>query len=293
MSEHVSTFRPGYPGGMSTKALRREAARKAGKASGRARRQRSTCKRPPRLRSRQDALALRYPIRQVGHEEFEQLYAAMCEREEIPFDRRGLHTAHELYKQQLTAFRVQGQDWETTNTQIARGLELRGRARCRRTVQRTRKRLEAMKLVGYSHVRRSGALCVPGQMDTLRVRCLCPRRANVTPPSGAGASPFGAQLAPALPAEKTALAPPPSAADDVGLRCAEPGSDGEQAGTDAAGEYETEDERRFAFLSMLAEHAPAMLSVADRQELERLRRRLGGSGQATALTDSIAWEGER
>lgn len=235
---------------------RRARARKAGIASGAARRKRSTCKAAPRPRSGQQALALRYKIRQVGVEEFEQRYRAMCEAQGIPFDRRGMNTTLELYRVQLTAYRAQGQDYETTNAQAARALELRDRPRCRRTIQRIRKRLEAMGLIAYEHVRRSGHLRIPGQMDTLRVRCLCPARANVTPPTGArAASALRALDAAALASTaQTALIPPPTAADGVGpLRG--PGTEEEQ------------DRSRLRWLQLKLEFAPTLLTSRERQEL--------------------------
>lgn len=56
--------------------------------------------------------------------------------------------------------------------------------------------------------------------------------------------------------------------------------------------YATEAERRFAYLQLCEVHAPAFLGPRQRAELARLRE-LFGSGQETALTDSIASEGER
>lgn len=292
MSEYVSSYRPGYPGGKSQAVLRREAARKAGFASGVARRRASTCRRQPRARTGQEALALRYSIRQVGRDEFERLYRAMCEREEIPFDPRGLRSTLELYRQQMTAYRAQGQDWETTNAQMARGMELRGRARCRRTVQRLRKRLVLMGLIAYAHVRRSGRLRIPGKMDTLRVRCLC-AKANVTPPPGAGASPFGTHSLLLSRQRQKTLSPPPSAADDVGRRSASPGIEDGEDEPAAESVYASEEERRLAYLELCEAHAPTFLGPTQLRELRLLRSRFGASGQDTALTASIAAEGER
>lgn len=286
----MSAVRPAYPGGTTTAFKRREAARRAGIASGVARRQRSTCRREPRPRNMQEALALRYRIRQVGPEEFERLYRAMCDREKIPFDARGLHTCLELYRQQMTAYRAQGQDWETTNSQMALGLVKRGRGRSRRTVQRHRKRLVAMGLLGYSHVKRSGALRLPGQMDTLRVRCLCPR-ANVTPPSGARASisPTGKCSARSGLNDtndlQTLIAPPP-AADEIRPFGAD-GSEDEQDGPEVANRYATEAARRLAFLTLAELHAPNLLSSHDRRELRQLRAATSGHGTARTASNDL------
>lgn len=278
---------PDYcPGGRSDVAERRARARRAGYASGVARRRRSTVRRPPRARTGQHAVSLAYKVRQVTAAEFEDRYRVMCEQHDgagrackvsacdlcgakkgtpcapIPFDQRGLNTARELYRQQMTAFRHHGQDWETTNAQISRGLECRGRGRSRRTVQRNRKRLEAMGLVGYSHVVRSGWLRIPGKLDTLRVRCMCPARiANGTPPPGAGA--WLRQAAPACTSKSkaTALSPPTSSADEDPPASPEHGATTER----------TETEQRLFWLELKAEHAPNMMRPSEWPELERRR----------------------
>lgn len=106
-------------------------------------------------------------VRQVTREQFDALYAGMCEREGIPDDPRGRNTAYTLYRVEAAAWRAKGQDFETTNGQRTVALNSRGRERQRRTVQRTRKRLEAMGLLRYSHIRRCGARA--GHRDSLRV----------------------------------------------------------------------------------------------------------------------------
>lgn len=270
-------------GGLAS-ARARARARKAGIASGVKRRQLSSCKRSaPRPRSRQLALALRYKVRQVGAAEFEERYRAMCEREEIPFDPRGLNSTHALYLVELTSYRAQGQDHETTNAQRAQALDKRGRPRCARTVQRLRKRLVAMGLVSYRHVRRSGAARVPGQMDSLRVRCLCPAGANVTPPTGArAANPTGvaAALACTSKATATALLPPPAAADDVGAAARPETPESEKPRSDT--------EVRLEWLQLKAQFSPSLLSAREAHELARL---LGISGQDTDRTTSTDCQG--
>lgn len=255
---------PDYcPGGRSDVAERRARARRAGYASGVARRQRSTVRRPPRARTGQQAIAIIYKVRQVGAHEFTERYREMCAERGLAYDTRGLHTALELYRCHLTVHRAQGrQDFETTNEQVSRALAKRGRARCRRTVQRQRKRLVWMGLIAYHHMRRSGARRIPGQLDSLRVRALCPpRRANVTPPSGAGA--WLRQAAPACTSKSkaTALSPPTSSAEDD-----PPASPEHDATTER-----TEDEQRLFWLELKAKHAPNMMRPSEWPELERRR----------------------
>lgn len=208
------------PGGLTTRGKWRAAGRRGGLASGIKRRQLAKGRRVPHARDRQAALALAYTVRQVSRREFERLYAAMCASQGLPNDRRGLNTAYELYSVEIRAYRAQGQDFETTNRQRELALSSRGRPRCRRTVQLTRKRLEAMGLIRYHHIRRGGWRA--GQKDTLRVQLLVLERsrrgANCTPPSGAptplrgvvGALPSKALIAPPAGGRLGRAAPPPS-----------------------------------------------------------------------------------
>lgn len=210
------------PGGLTGRASRRAIARRAGIASGVKRRQLSRGRRPQR-RDRGEALALSYRIRQATSGEFERLYQRMCERESLPFDRRGLNTAYALYRLDVASYRAQGQDHETTNRQRGIALSSHGRPRCRRTIQLTRKRLEAMGLVRYHHVRRSGAQRTPGQLDSLRVQLMplprLRRLANCTPPTGTTTPPPGRVVVcpedlPAEP-ENSLIAPAPPADDQL------------------------------------------------------------------------------
>lgn len=196
----ASDFRGDYaPGGLTTKGKWRAAGRRGGLASGKKRRQLARGRRSPNARRRPQALSLGKRIKQLSAEQFERLYADMCSREALPFDRRGLNTAYELYRVEMAAYRGQGQLFETTNAQRSRALETRGRRRERRSVQYTRKRLELMGLVSYEHLRR-GFVCEgrwrPGpRRDSLRVELIAPRfganctprtRANCTPLTGSG-----------------------------------------------------------------------------------------------------------
>ena len=186
---------------------KREQCRRAGKASGRVRKR--LAKRRRTLRGHE--LPLVWRVRQITRTDFERAYRRMCAKEGLVYDTRGLHTAYELYRIEWAAYRAQGQDFQTTNGQRSRALALRGRARCRRTVQRTRRRLQAMGLLAYTHIRRGGWR--PGQKDSLRVHVI-PRvctEANVTPLTGAE----GDGLRPSTPSALQAGVPPPTAADEV------------------------------------------------------------------------------
>lgn len=179
------------------RAQRSHQARVAGKASARARRARSVYpnrRKAPHSRSRQRALALAYPVRQLTRTQFDRLY-------EQTFDYvndRGRATTYELYRAHLAAYRARSQNFRTTNAQQARALGNRGRPRCSRTVQRQRARLVEMGLVQYTRVRRQAAL--PQDRDVcLSVCLLIPgvARTYVTPPSGAGTAPLRVAVLPA------------------------------------------------------------------------------------------------
>jgi hypothetical protein len=299
----VSSFKGDYhPGGSSDTFVRRTRARKAGLASGAARRRRSTTKKKPRARSGQSALALNYKQPGITRRLFERAYELEHPFPDLAPDvagyqwLRGRDTAWTIVKSLERWWRVKGQHFTFTNGQLLATMDRLGLELGRRQLQRVRGLLGRL---GYGvglHVRRGGA--EPGNRDFLRFERrwtgrVYGRSMYVTPPSGAGACPLRGKQAPACTSTSTALIPRSSIADDVGHRCAAPGIEEEQAETGTESPIESETERRFVFLSIALEHAPALLSRSDRQELERLRRRLGGSGQDTALTDSIACEGER
>jgi hypothetical protein len=299
--------RPVAAGAPTSAYKRRQAARKAGLASGVKRRQRSTCKRRPRARTGQEALALAYKQRGISRRDFDRFYEL---QHPFPVEApdvagwqwlRGRESAWKIVQALERWWRANGQHFAFTNAQLLVTAGRLGLTLSIRQLQRIRGLLAAYGVA--AHVRRGGA--EPGNRDFLRFErrwagqksCKC---MSVMPPSGAGASPFGASLAPALPAKtKKTLSPPPSAADDVGRRFASPGTEeSEQMGIGedlppAETRYATEDERRLAFLAMCEVNAPALLNDEKRQELAELRARLGGSGQGTARTDSIACEGER
>lgn len=207
----------------------------------------------------------------------------MCASEGLAFDRRGLNTAYELYRADVAAYRAQGQDHETTNAQRGVALASRGRPRCRRTIQLTRKRIEAMGLVAYHHVRRSGARAIPGQLDSLRVQLKpLPRLrgyANCTPPTGTTNPPAGELVVvppekPIAPAEPENCPFPPAAPADREGAAPPPATESEQRAEDRpATPYHGEitDEAGF--------RAPLTLEEDYRRsrELDELKRRMGWS----------------
>lgn len=201
------------PGGLSGKAKRREAARRAGIASGRRRRQLARGHRIPRHQSRGRALALSYGHRQVTRAEFERRY-----RQTRPNGRaNGLETAWQHYSAVFRCYRGCGQHYRTTNAQRAAALGARGRERCRRQVQRLNDLLEAMGLAVVSPYRNQGA--APGHKDYLVVEIRTPPSLNVTPPTptGQGERTIPTGYVRSLPAtNRNDLIPPPPAADDVG-----------------------------------------------------------------------------
>ncbi len=87
-------------------------------------------------------------------------------------------TSFLIYRQDLAVARREGSA-QTTGPQRVRGLEKAGRVRCKRTVQRQRRRLERMGLMRYGHIKRKGAK--EGERDSLRVT---PTWGNVTLPRG-------------------------------------------------------------------------------------------------------------
>lgn len=250
---------------------KRRQCRKAGRASGRVRRQLA------RGRRTIDGveLELKWDVRQVTRDEFTRLYEAMCAREGVPCDPRGENTAYTLYAVEMAAYRAQGQDFETTNGQRSAALSSRGRPRARRTVQRTRARLAAMGLVRYHHLRRSGPARVPGQLDTLRVHLLPRRRgwcvANDTPPSGAERyAPSGLARSACSRGSDVDHGPPdevapPSAADDAGA-AAPPATEEEEL------------ERQLSFEALWRD----LVGVAARSDLAiRRRARLRSPGRGS------------
>lgn len=174
---------PERPGILSSQAaderhrasLRRRRARRAGKASGVARRGRAKGRAVPHRRTRELALDERggRPIRQANRAEFDRRHIASG-----PSNQQGRDTGWLVYCQDMRVARRE-RSAQTTGPQRVRGLVLAARPRCRRTVQRHRRRLERMGLMRYGHVRRKGEKI--GERDSIRVS---PTWRNVTLPSG-------------------------------------------------------------------------------------------------------------
>lgn len=285
MSEfgYSPNVRLGYtPGAPTSAAMHRERCRRGGRRSGEVRRQLRDLHGPRRLKR----------IRQVGRDEFERLYREMCEREELVFDRRGLNSCWCLYVSLMSRYRAQGNGYETTNAQTCKAMAARDRPRCRRTVQRLRRRLAAMGVMDFHHVKRSGAERRPGELDSLRVVLLHLRRAaaNVTLRSWSEPALTGRRL------RRKALSPPPSAADGKRRRCAAPnGGNEDQQRTirELPEDRQPYTPSRLEFLSMMEELAPGLMDGAQRRELAALRAEASGSGHSTPRTASIAAEGDR
>lgn len=181
---------PDYgPGGLTTRAKRRNWARKNGQrgglASGRRRRQLARGRRPARRRTRQEAICLTYQHRQLNREQF----AAVYRRVRPTGNLRGLETAWQHYQGLFTRYRCDGQHYRTTNGQRQLALTARGRARCRRQVQRLNRLMAEMGLAAVSHYRDQRD--TPGHRDCLVVEIRTPLK-NVTP------SPKGGEPEPSL-----------------------------------------------------------------------------------------------
>lgn len=213
------TFRRG-------REARSAAARRAGIASGRVRRQLARGRAVPHRRDRLQALALSYPVRQVTRKQHRRLYEARCRHAGLPLTDWALETNYVLYRSLVRWYRKWGQDFETTNPQQARALAKAGRARCTRTVQRHRAVLSELGLIRSCHVRRRGALA--GHRDTLRI-CLLPplSNRNVTPPAGAGG---GRACGPLPPPALPGVAPPHGGRERPPAQPAENSSDEEMNG---------------------------------------------------------------
>lgn len=244
-------------------------ARRAGKASAAAR----AARRPSRARKRGNCPRpgfSPYHVRDVSRAEFEIGYRDMCGRQGLVFSARGMNTCWALYEVERRSWHAQGQDFETTNGQRQVALEARGRGRCRRTVQYTRKRLGWMGLVAYFHVRRGGA--TPGEKDTLRVRMLRTRsirRANCTPPFGEA----GNRLVPrrGSPASND-LIPPTSSADEDP---APPGGPASPAGTEreTAGVVQPAPATPGELIAPPLEAAGELIALPGLEEDDRMRQR--------------------
>jgi len=221
---HPSYMHPAAAGGHAQgNAARRQRARKAGLASGRARRRLCAARRERQREGKE--LPLEYPVAPVDREEFERRAMAWYEQHGIRPNAGGIETRWQLYIGLVRVLKVKSQSFCTTNGQRSRALEKAGRPRCTRTVQRQHIVLREMGLLTVFHDRRGGAGRRPGsKKDRLRVQFAA---INVAPPSAAQARSASRSLACALPQKRgdlqgrTASAAPPD-----GGRCDSPAQPG-------------------------------------------------------------------
>ena len=196
------------PGGLTDRGKRRSRARRAGIASGVARKRLARGRRPPRRRTRQEALNLSYPHRQLTRKDFACRYEITFPPPLHPPARAswesGLETVWLEYVLTWRLYRARGQHCGTVNRDRAAALSSRGRPRARRSVQRAHRRLEAMGVACYLHERRGGSM--PGNKDRLVVEIRTPGQRD-TPPPGAGAKPTARAPAGPVNVKNDSLAP--------------------------------------------------------------------------------------
>lgn len=215
-------FKDDYsPGGLSGKSKRRVIAQRAGKVSGRLRRQRGAGRRSSHRRTRQEALCLTYRHRQFRRDEFfsryKQAFPPPIHPPALVQWKRGRVTAWLDYRLDFRLYRKRGQHCGTTNWRRGRALELNHRPRCRRTVQRLHRKLEAMGLVAFHPMKRKGSK--PGERDYLVMEVRTPENPACHPPAKGGSGNCPKGRVPALPAKESTQKsgesglPPPSAAD--------------------------------------------------------------------------------
>ena len=172
---------------------------------------------------------------------------------------RGLQTRWVAYRGILKHARARGTQLRSTNAQRARSMELHGRPRCERTMQRVHSDLTAMGLVVIRPIRRGGA--TPGFRDCLQLRLL---ETYVTPPKGAGEEESSNDDSPALPTASVQPAEP--AREDP-----PPGGGGKGDEEDGDDEWAAQVLRTFA--------QPIEERRARRAQLDEERRRERLSGQ--------------
>lgn len=234
----AADFKADYsPGGLSEGAARRARARHAGRRSGIVRRRWARVRRGY-LPGQLDA-QLEWKIRHVDRDEFDRRYeefiSARPERPSavVQWERkREAVWEHCASSERLV--RARGQHIGTTRGRRARALELRGHARCDRTIYTYNKALEAMGIAGFQHVK-----APRGRKDYLRVEWRMSRRLPISPcrqPGGTGNTTSFA----GVPRRSTASIPPTASADDT-----PPDKPAERPATDR-----DEIERRLAFHEM-------------------------------------------
>lgn len=228
------------PGGLTATAKRKRWARingrKGGIASGRRRRQLAPGCRAPRHRTRDAALALVFPHRQPTRREFAAAYETAFPRPERPSAAlqwaRGRETCWVELVCLWRLYRAAGQSARTTNGQRGLALASQGRPRCRRAIQYTHRRLEALGYVKVHWYRNQRDK--PGHKDHLVVEIRTRTISLCTPPlRGSRNPPFRREVPTACPKESQEislctpqrrncdLSPPATPADDDQLQCTE------------------------------------------------------------------------
>jgi len=217
--------------------------RKGGLAAGIKRRQQARGRR----RTRDGGLGVPHAqgeIPWLSTAELERLFRQNCEETGRRFHAGGFATVAGCYRRMRARLHCQGQGYEFTNGQVASALEAAGLPHSERNVRYVRARLEAMGVFRCAHVKRSGALCLPGRKDTVRVHfnrgarkrrhCSDPKTLPPAPleqPVAASPLATGCCSGHTKLANPTDLSPPPSAADEDGARTGaeqQPGTEREE-----------------------------------------------------------------
>lgn len=281
------------PGGLTERARRRNLARRNGRKGGLASgvKRRQLAKRAPRSRCRGEALALRYPHRQLSRRQFNTRYERAFGRPEWPAAavqwERGRDTEWLHYTLLWRCYRAGGQHFKTTKPQRSQALLARERGRCPRQVQRLNRRLEQMGLLMTTPLRRGGWR--DGRKDVLVVEIRTPPPIACLPaPSGQSEPSPRREVLTAAPEKvtenrgaepSTASVAPPSAADT-----APPDKPAERPGTERA---ELERHRDFLQLKL----ASGWDSPRIRADLIAVERQLSGHDRARIV--SVSSEGFR
>jgi hypothetical protein len=209
----------GYSSKAERAARRRLIARKAGLASGRARRK--TCD-PGKRRVSQRELALNFRVKLIGRAEFEERERAWREQRGLRPSSRGLETSWVHYRCRTRLYKAKGQGFCTTNGQSAQAITQAGRARCERTMRRQDAKLAEMGLLKRFHDRRGGSGRRAGSLkDRLRIQFT---PSFVPPPSAAAALTTSSSNAAALPPKRGDLQGCPAADTNGAPAGAPPGA---------------------------------------------------------------------
>jgi hypothetical protein len=163
-----------------------------------------------------------YGAPQLSRWRFERLYARRCarlgpahrrERRSAVVYRHGLEARHRLYVSIRRAMYADGRPIiRTTNGQRALALAKVGHGRSVRTVQYQLRDLERMGLIIVRHIVKSGPARVPGELDLIAIIAVVPQDLRVACryAQGGGHRPPCTSVT-----AKTALIPPPAAAETI------------------------------------------------------------------------------